>query len=126
MAKLEKLGAILLPLHLTEHSSIVQAAERIRAEQGHIDVLVNNVGYGSHGAVEDVPLDEARRPFEVNVFGLARLVHRPQTRHVVGAYAKSAVFMAVLFPGRLNDWLMDTITKTLLKQQLRESATQAA
>jgi NADP-dependent 3-hydroxy acid dehydrogenase YdfG len=38
MAKLEKLGAILLPLHLTEHSSIVQAAERIRAEQGHIAV----------------------------------------------------------------------------------------
>jgi NAD(P)-dependent dehydrogenase (short-subunit alcohol dehydrogenase family) len=37
-------------------------------------VLVNNAGYGSYGAVEDVPLDEARRQFEVNVFGLARLI----------------------------------------------------
>ena len=36
-------------------------------------MLVNNAGYGSYGSVEDVPIDEARRQFEVNVFGLARL-----------------------------------------------------
>ena len=47
--------------------------QRIVDEQGRIDVLVNNAGYGSYGAVEDVPIDEARRQFEVNVFGLARL-----------------------------------------------------
>jgi NAD(P)-dependent dehydrogenase (short-subunit alcohol dehydrogenase family) len=74
MASLEELGATLLPLDLTDDGSIVQAAERIRIEQGRIDVLVNNAGCGSYGAVEDVPLDEARRQFEVNVFGLVRLV----------------------------------------------------
>ena len=45
----------------------------ILAEQGRIDVLVNNAGYGSYGAVEDVPMAEARRQLDVNLFGLARL-----------------------------------------------------
>ena len=44
----------------------------IQAE-GRIDVLVNNAGYGFFGAIETVPLEEARRQLEVNVFGLARL-----------------------------------------------------
>ena len=36
-------------------------------------MLVNNAGFGSYGALEDVPIDDARYQFEVNVFGLARL-----------------------------------------------------
>ena len=246
MAHLEKLGAILLPLDLTDDSSIVRAVERIRTEVGLIDVLCNNAGYGSYGAVEDVPLDEARRQFEVNVFGLARLVQlvtplmrqqrsgkilnvssiggkgweplgawyhatkfavegfsdclrmelkpfgidviviepgairtewgqialaslqqasghtayrpqaeqkralflaaagsasdpdvvareivkaigaaRPKTRYVVGAHAKPLIFMSTFLPDRFNDWFMAAITKSLLKRQRKESATDA-
>ena len=44
-------------------------------------MLVNNAGYGSYGALEDVPIDEARRQFEVNVFGLARLTQLVTTAH---------------------------------------------
>jgi NAD(P)-dependent dehydrogenase (short-subunit alcohol dehydrogenase family) len=247
MANLENLGAVRLPLDLTDDSSIVRAVERIRTEQGRIDVLLNNAGYGSYGAVEDVPLDEARRQFEVNVFGLARLVQlvtplmrtqrsgkilnvssiggkgweplgawyhatkfalegfsdclrmelapfgieviviepgairtewsqialdslhqasghtayapqaeekramflaaagsgsdpdvvareiikairssHPKTRYVVGAFAKPLVFISTFMPDRFNDWLMDTMTKAMLKRQRRKSVAQTA
>ena len=60
-------------MDVTDDESMVSGVQRIIDERGRIDVLVNNAGYGSYGAVEDVPLDEARRQFEVNVFGLARM-----------------------------------------------------
>ena len=40
------------------------------------DVLVNNAGYGSYGAIEDVTIEEAKQQFEVNIFGLARITAR--------------------------------------------------
>jgi len=73
MASLSDLGVQTHLMDVTDDASMVAGIGRIIDEQGRIDLLVNNAGYGSYGAVEDVPIDEARRQFEVNVFGLARL-----------------------------------------------------
>ena len=73
MKSLADAGARLLALDVTDDGSMTAAVKTVMQETGRIDVLINNAGYGSYGALEDVPPEEARRQFDVNIFGLARL-----------------------------------------------------
>jgi NAD(P)-dependent dehydrogenase (short-subunit alcohol dehydrogenase family) len=70
ISDLEAAGCRLLALDVTDEESMRAAVEAV---EGGVGVLVNNAGYSQSGAIEDVPMDDVRRQFETNVFGLARM-----------------------------------------------------
>jgi NAD(P)-dependent dehydrogenase (short-subunit alcohol dehydrogenase family) len=67
-------AALKLPLDVTQPESINQAVERTLQQFGRIDVLVNNAGYAVRGAVEETSVEQAQQMFEVNVFGVMRVI----------------------------------------------------
>ena len=73
MEPLKALGVVPLRMDVTDEASMVEGVRMVLEAEGRIDALVNNAGYGYFGAIENVPLEDARRQLEVNVFGLARL-----------------------------------------------------
>jgi len=60
-------------LDITKEEDINSCVDTIIKKEGKIDILVNNAGYGSYGSVEETPVEEGRKQFDVNVFGLIRL-----------------------------------------------------
>ncbi|WP_310685349.1 oxidoreductase [Aliifodinibius sp. S!AR15-10] len=73
MQELEEAGGRAIEMDITDEEQIVAAVTHILEEQDQIDVLVNNAGFGLYGAVEDISIEDAKRQFEVNLFGLARI-----------------------------------------------------
>lgn len=74
MKKISESGGNVLPLDLCDEMSMISCVKSVVEKEGRIDVLVNNAGYGLGGAIEDVPMEEAKKEFDVNVFGLAKMV----------------------------------------------------
>jgi NAD(P)-dependent dehydrogenase (short-subunit alcohol dehydrogenase family) len=66
-------GCRTLALDVTDDASMQAAVEAIEDEHGAVGALVNNAGYSQSGAIEEVPLEDVRRQFETNVFGLVRM-----------------------------------------------------
>ena len=73
MEPLRQYGIVPLKMDVTDEASMKAGVKTLLDAEGRIDVLINNAGYGYFGAVENVPMDDARNQLEVNVFGLARL-----------------------------------------------------
>jgi NAD(P)-dependent dehydrogenase (short-subunit alcohol dehydrogenase family) len=61
-------------LDVTDFDAIDATVADIEANIGAIDVLVNNAGYGHEGVMEESPLSEMRRQFDVNVFGAVAMM----------------------------------------------------
>lgn len=76
MNDLKRMGGIPIQTDVTKEEEIIALVETIIKKEGKIDVLWNNAGYGLYGAVEDIPVQDARRQFEVNLFGLASLTQK--------------------------------------------------
>ena len=106
MSALRDAGATLIPLDVTDEESLSAAVARILEEQGRIDILINNAGYGSFGPLETVPAEEARRQFDVNVFGLARLTQLvlPSMRERGSGRIINVASMAGHFSEPRGDW----------------------
>jgi NAD(P)-dependent dehydrogenase (short-subunit alcohol dehydrogenase family) len=61
-------------LDVTDFDAIDGIVAEIEATVGPVDVLVNNAGYGHEGVMEESPLSEMRRQFDVNVFGAVAMM----------------------------------------------------
>ncbi|MEO1009935.1 MAG: oxidoreductase [Bacteroidota bacterium] len=69
-------GGKAIAMDITDEAQVENAVNQILKEQGKVDVLINNAGYAVYGTVEEVPIDAARRQFEVNLFGLASITQK--------------------------------------------------
>ncbi|PBQ32801.1 short-chain dehydrogenase/reductase [Sphingobacteriaceae bacterium] len=74
MRDLNSHGVRTIALDVTNDENLTACVDQISSEVGGIDILVNCAGLGSYGALEDVPMQEARNQMEINLFGVARLI----------------------------------------------------
>ncbi len=103
IADLADKGCRTLSLDVTDEASIRNAVAEVEREHGAVGALVNNAGYGQQGAFEETPIDDVRRQFETNVFGVIRLCQltlpgmpRAKWGRIVNV---SSVGGKVVFPG---------------------------
>ncbi|NIG55574.1 oxidoreductase [Chitinophaga sp. Cy-1792] len=67
-------GIQVLSMDVTIDAQMVAGIDTIITREGRLDILINNAGFGSYGAIEDVPMADAKYQLDVNVFGAMRLV----------------------------------------------------
>jgi NAD(P)-dependent dehydrogenase (short-subunit alcohol dehydrogenase family) len=121
IADLEAKGCKILPCDVTDEESMQRCVAAVEEIEGAVGVLVNNAGYAQDGPIEEVPLDDVRRQFETNVFGLVRM-----TQLVLPAMRKqrwgriinvSSMGGKLVFPGggfyHATKWAVEAISDAL-------------
>ena len=76
MQDIVQAGGHAIKMDILNNEDVDKAVDQVISEHKRIDVLVNNAGYGLWGAVETISIDEAKRQFDVNIFGLAYLTKK--------------------------------------------------
>lgn len=76
LTDLAERGCVTDSLDVTDETDVRRVVKRIVAEEGHVDCLVSNAGYGQFGPLEELPEADLAHQFDVNVFGFHRLVRR--------------------------------------------------
>lgn len=103
MKDLHDAGATTLVMDVTKEEEINKVINCITSENGKIDVLVNNAGYGQFGTIEETSSDKARAQFETNVFGLANVTRKALPLLRKGTNPKiiniSSIAARVMMPG---------------------------
>lgn len=90
-------------LDVTNTEQVKEGVAKAVANYGKIDVLVNNAGYGTLGSIEEISDEEARRQFDVNVFGAVDMIRKvlPHMREKRSGHILNITSIAGLngFPG---------------------------
>jgi len=91
-------NVVVLPLDVTSEDSIKGAVDEIIKQEGRIDIVVNNAGYGLAGTVEQVTVPEIEQLFDVNVFGIVRVLQavlphmrKQRSGHVINISSTSGI-----------------------------------
>ncbi|MDV2990688.1 MAG: 3-phenylpropionate-dihydrodiol/cinnamic acid-dihydrodiol dehydrogenase [Chroococcidiopsis sp. SAG 2025] len=116
--------ALAVQLDVTQPVQVQAAVEKAIAKFGRIDVLVNNAGYGTMGALEELSDEATRRQFETNVFGALNMMRGvlPSMRQHRSGYILnlSSVGGFVSFPGAgiycATKFALEALSEALVKE----------
>ena len=85
-------GVRIVRCDVTRDGDLEAVVGEIKRERGKIDVVVANAGFGVAGNVEDLDLEDYRRQFETNVFGVLRTIYATlaELKRARGAHSPGA------------------------------------